>query len=141
MAAVYAKNGATVFKAEVSENKITAVCADETADYFYAGDDQGNLYVLDKKGDILQRGSMPAEVSGAVLAIYAKVDIDLAFSAYTSKGYTRFLDVTTEMKEEITSTDSSNFSFDGDGTFHTNRGDGQHGVLRYNNKSEARLMK
>merc|ERR1712126_501470 len=51
VAAVYAKNGATVFKTKVSEdeNKITAVCADETADYFYAGDDQGNLYVLDKK--------------------------------------------------------------------------------------------
>jgi len=95
---------------------------------------------LTKKGEILQSGSMPAEVSGAVLAIYAAENIDLAFAAYTSKGNATFLDVTTEMKEQETSTASSNYSFDGDGTFHFNSRDGQYGVWLYNNKSEARLV-
>ena len=140
MAAVYAKNGATAFKTQVCENKITAVCADETMDYFYVGDDQGNLYVLNKKGEILQNGSMPEEVSGAVLVIGYIPTEDPAFSAYTSKGNTVFRNVTTEMSIHHTKTDSSDYSVDGDGTFYTSRDEGDHGVLCYNCNAEARLI-
>ena len=95
---MYAKNGATVFKTEVSENKITAVCADDNKDYFYVGDDQGNLYSLNKKGEILKSGSMPEKISGAVLSIGCIASSDPSFLASSSKGKAYFHDVTTEMR-------------------------------------------
>ena len=136
---MYAKNGATVFKTEVSENKITAVCADDNKDYFYVGDDQGNLYSLNKKGEILKSGSMPGKISGAVLSIGCIASSDPSFLASSSKGKAYFHDVTTEMRVTKTVTDVANYSVDGDGTFHTNR-EGDHGLLCYNPDTEARLI-
>ena len=83
---------------EVSGCKITAVCADDDADYFYIGDEEGNLFVLDKKGETVNKGKMPDEVAGAVLVIMNNSGNDFSFGAYSSQGGAYFKEVTTSFR-------------------------------------------
>merc|ERR1712126_201135 len=75
--AVFAKNGSKCFKTEepISDAKITAVCADPDQDLFYAGDENGKLFVLSKKGEVICETKLSEERAGPVLMIlYQKGD-------------------------------------------------------------------
>merc|ERR1712168_1726305 len=55
LAAVYISNGNNVFNSKVSDYPITAVACEEKDDadnqIFYAGDEEGNLFTVYKKGN------------------------------------------------------------------------------------------
>ena len=143
MDVVYAKNGMPKFQdVEVSGCKITAVCADYDADYFYIGDEEGNLFVLDKKGETVKTRKMPNEVAGAVLAIFNNTGHDFSFCAYSSQGSAYFKEVKTSFSlfNNSPSKIPANFSIDGDGTLHASKDAGDNPVLMYNAKTEARVV-
>ena len=57
LSAVYVKNGNRVFSSKISETAVTAVCCEEQDDtdnpIFYAGDADGMLYTVNKKGKVV----------------------------------------------------------------------------------------
>lgn len=126
---------------EVSGSKITAVCADDDDDYFYIGDEEGNLFVLDKKGETVNTSKMPDGVSGAVLVIMNNTGNDFSFCAYSSLGSAYFKEVTTSFSLLRDPNPAvANYSVDGDGTFHDSKDEGDNQVLSYNAKTEARVV-
>ena len=139
--AVVYKTGMPAFNPiAVSENKITAVCADDDEDYFYVGDQEGNLFTVNKKGEVLATSKMPGEITGAVLAIITIVGKS-TFRASSSKGHTTFKDAHTEkISHKNIFTSSANFSMDGDGKLYANKEDGGYHVISYNPDTEARLV-
>merc|ERR1712013_793903 len=60
--AVYHKNGVSAFSAKIAECEITAVCCEEQDDtdnpIFYAGDVDGNLYTVNKKGKVVKTAKL-----------------------------------------------------------------------------------
>merc|ERR1712168_1085856 len=62
LSAVYHKNGVSVFSAKISDSEITAVCCEEQDEtdnpIFYAGDVEGNLYTVNKKGKVLKTAKL-----------------------------------------------------------------------------------
>merc|ERR1712117_335129 len=64
LSAVYHKNGVSVFSAKISDSEITAVCCEEQDEtdnpISYAGDVEGNLYTVNKKGKVLKTAKLQA---------------------------------------------------------------------------------
>merc|ERR1712168_115686 len=60
--AVYHKNGVSAFSVKIAECEITAVCCEEQDEtdnpIFYAGDVEGNLYTVNKKGKVLKTAKL-----------------------------------------------------------------------------------
>jgi len=143
VAVVYNETGMPAFNpiaVPVSENKITAVCADDNEDYFYVGDQEGSLFTLNKKGKVLATSKMPGNIAGAVLSIGTIVGKS-TFRASSSKGHTTFKDANTEkISHKNIFTSSANFSMDGDGKLYANKEDGSFQVLSYNPDTEARVV-
>jgi len=134
VAACFASNGSMCFKTKVSDAKITAVCADLDQDLFYAGDADGKVFVLNKKGEVLNEAEMPEERAGPVLMIISnKNDV---FRGGNTTGFAIFKNATSEI--EISLEDKSKFfSLDGDGTLYDNKDDGIHELFGYNARSSA----
>merc|ERR1712212_1192648 len=63
--AVYHKNGVSAFSVKIAECEITAVCCEEQDEtdnpIFYAGDVEGNLYTVNKKGKVLKTAKLQAK--------------------------------------------------------------------------------
>ena len=140
MAVVY-KTGTPIFEpVEVSESKITAVCADDDEDYFYIGDEEGNIYTLNNEGEVLASSQMPEETAGAVLLILNIPEVQYCFLAYSAKGFTQFNDVTSDIYIEGCNIDAADWSLDGDGTFHFTSEEGEIPAFQYNATTEARVV-
>ena len=138
MAVVY-KTGTPIFEpVEVSESKITAVCADDDEDYFYIGDEEGNVYALNNEGEVLASSQMPEETAGAVLMIMSQSNY--CFAAYSAGGWTDFKDVTSDIYIEGSGNDAADWSLDGDGTFHFTSEEGEIPAFQYNATTEARVV-
>ena len=136
MAVVY-KTGMPKFQpVEVSGSKITAVCADDDEDYFYIGDEEGKVYALDNKGEVLGSMKMPRETADDILMIMNNSARKHNFFAYSIKGWTNFKDVTSNISIEKSGTGAANWSIDGDGTLHNNR-EGDNPALQYNAMTEV----
>ena len=145
MAVVNNKSGMPKFEpVEVSfQCKITAVCADddENEDYFYVGDEEGNVFVLNNEGGIIASRKMPEETAGAVLMIMNITGVPHSFYAYSAKGWTMFKEVTSNISIEESCTNGANFSVDGDGTLHSGKEEGDMPALQYNATTEARVVR
>ena len=145
MAVVNNKSGMPKFEpVEVSfQCKITAVCADddENEDYFYVGDEEGNVFVLNNEGGIIASRKMPEETAGAVLMIMNITGVHHSFYAYSAKGWTIFKEVTSNISIEESCTGVANFSVDVDGTLHSDKEEGDIPALQYNATTEARVVR
>jgi len=141
LSAVYQKNGVSVFSAKISDSEITAVCCEEQDEddnpIFYAGDLEGNLYTVNKKGKVLTTAMLPKRkgkprtiVNRAKYSIYV----------YSCKGVTSYSHATTDFRKGNFSTATSNYSFDGDGTFHKKKGAGDYDVIQYDARTPSRIV-
>jgi len=141
LSAVYQKNGVSVFSAKISDSEITAVCCEEQDEddnpIFYAGDIEGNLYTVNKKGKVLATTMLPKRkgkprtiVNRAKYSIYV----------YSCKGVTSYSHATTDFRKGNFSTATSNYSFDGDGTFHKKKGAGDYDVIQYDARTPSRIV-
>jgi len=141
LSAVYHKNGVSVFSAKISDSEITAVCCEEQDEtdnpIFYAGDVEGNLYTVNKKGKVLatttlqkRKGKPRTIVNRAKYSIYV----------HSCKGVTSYSHATTDFRRGNFSTAASNYSFDGDGTFHRKKGAGDYEVIQYNARTPSRIV-
>jgi len=139
--AVYHKNGVSAFSAKIAECEITAVCCEEQDDtdnpIFYAGDVEGNLYTVNKKGKVLATTSLPKRkgkprtiVNRAKYSIYV----------HSCKGVTSYSHATTDFRKGNFSTAASNYSFDGDGTFHRKKGAGDYDVIQYDARTPSYIV-
>merc|ERR1712112_411671 len=88
LSAVYLKNGVKAFSSKISESAVTAVCCEEQDDLdnpiFYAGDAEGNLYTVDKKGKIVAQAKVPSR-KGEIHIISNRSKYSIY--AYTSGDY------------------------------------------------------
>merc|ERR1712141_248013 len=118
LAAVYISNGNNVFKSKISDNAITAVACEEKDDadnqIFYAGDSAGNLFTANK--DKYQ--------------IYV----------YTTKGSQSLSHTTSDFRKGNFTTSTSNYSVDGDGTFHKKKGSGDFDVIKFNARTPSTVV-
>ena len=128
-----------LFEEQISDAVITAVCCEEedegTDHIFYAADDNGRLYTLDKKGKIIAQGK------GRDESIHTLMNHDsFGVTAYSKTGWTSFDKATKEkrginLKKEIKASKSgdttADYSLDGDGTFHFHDQGGQYLVNEY----------
>eukprot|EP00092_Neocalanus_flemingeri_P069754 GFUD01085540.1.p1 GENE.GFUD01085540.1~~GFUD01085540.1.p1 ORF type:complete len:327 (-),score=109.76 GFUD01085540.1:125-1105(-) len=141
LSAVYHKNGVSVFSAKISENEITAVCCEEQDEddnpIFYAGDIEGNLYTVNKKGKVLATAKLQAR-KGKIHTIVNRNKYSIY--AYTSGGNTSFSHATTDFRKGNFSTASANYSFDGDGTFHKKKGAGDYNVIQYDARTPSKIV-
>merc|ERR1712123_388450 len=91
LSAVYHKNGVAVFSAKISDSEITAVCCEEQDEtdnpIFYAGDIEGNLYTVNKKGKVLKTAELQAR-KGKIHTIVNRNKYSIY--AHTSSGSTSF---------------------------------------------------
>ena len=106
--ALYHKNGARVFTAKESDNKITAVCCEEKDQddnpIFYAGDRAGNVYTLNRKGKVLAMTQIP-DKRGGVLTIVNRSKFSL--HVYTLMGSSTFSNCTKKYQKGKFSTSSA----------------------------------
>ena len=141
LAAVYHKNGVSVFTTKVSDSEITAVCCEEQDEddnpIFYAGDVEGNLYTVNKKGKVLKTAKLQAR-KGKIHTIVNRNKYSIY--AYTSSGSTSFSHATTDFRKGNFSTASANYSFDGDGTFHKKKGAGDYNVIQYDARTPTKAV-
>ena len=139
LSAVYIKNGLQVFSVKISEEKITAVCCEKHNEdehqVFYAGDISGYLFVLNKKGKILNK---PKLSMGRITAIVNWSQF--CIQVHTDKGTASFSHTDKEFKREDVSTVSSTYSYDNDGTMFKNADTGRFKVTRYQCGSPATVI-
>ena len=106
--ALYRKKGKVLFNAKISISPITAVCNEEddtnVRSIFYAGDEEGNVFAVNKKGEVLVHvtveGKEPIRVLGCV---FSEVENSYGICALTASGESCyhlpwFSDTTTEVK-------------------------------------------
>lgn len=141
LSAVYHKNGVSVFSSKICENEITAVCCEEQDEddnpIFYAGDSEGNLYTVNKKGKVLATAKLQAR-KGRIHTIVNRNKYSIY--AYTSGGSTSFSHATTDFRKGNFSTASANYSYDGDGTFHKKKGAGDYNVIQYDGRTPNKVV-
>merc|ERR1712241_605167 len=128
LAAVYINNGKNVFKEKISDYAITAVACEEKDDadnqIFYAGDEKGNLFTVNKKGNI------------HIIANKDKYQIYV----YTCRGSQNLSHTTTDFRKGNFTTSTSNYSLDGDGTFHKKKGSGDYDVIQFNARTPSKVV-
>jgi len=138
-------NGGLLFEEQISDTVITAVCCEQqdsgSNHIFYAADHDGRLYTLDKKGKIIAQGQ------GRDERIHTLLNTDkFGITAYSNTGWTSFENATKEkrklnLKKEIkaseSSTETANYSLDGDGTLYFEDRGGQYHVNQYNCSSAS----
>merc|ERR1712025_372334 len=141
LSAVYHKNGVSVFSAKISDSEITAVCCEEQDEtdnpIFYAGDVEGNLYTVNKKGRVLKTAKLQAR-KGKIFTISNRTKYSIY--AHTAGGSTSFSHATTDFRKGNFSTASANYSFDGDGTFHKKKGAGDYNVIQYDARTPTKAV-
>ena len=131
----------SVFSAKISDNEITAVCCEEQDEddnpIFYAGDSEGNLYSVNKKGKVIKTAKLQAR-KGKIHTIvnHAKYSIYV----YTSGGNTSFSHAITDFRKGNFTTASANYSYDGDGTFHKKKGAGDYNVIQYDGRTPSKVV-
>merc|ERR1712241_1620970 len=139
--AVYHKNGVSVFSAKIAECEISAVCCEEQDEtdnpIFYAGDVEGNLYTVNKKGKVLKTAKLQAR-KGKIFTISNRNKYSIY--AHTAGGSTSFSHATTDFRKGNFSTASANYSFDGDGTFHKKKGAGDYNVIQYDCRTPSKCV-
>merc|ERR1712064_149905 len=100
LSAVYISNGNNVFKSKISDSPITAVACEEKDDadnqIFYAGDAAGNLYTVNKKGNVVKTTSIP-ERKGDIHIIANKDKYQIYL--YTTKGSQSLSHTTTDFRK------------------------------------------
>merc|ERR1712243_462892 len=132
--AVYHKNGVSAFSAKIAECEITAVCCEEQDDtdnpIFYAGDVDGNLYTVNKKGKVIKTAKLEKR-KGKIFTISNRNKYSIY--AHTSGGSTSYSHATTDFRK-------ANFSFDGDGTFHKKKGAGDYNVIQYDDRTPTKAV-
>merc|ERR1711936_1032642 len=115
LAAVYISNGNNVFKSKVSDNAITAVACEEKDDadnqIFYAGDSAGNLFTVNKKGNVVKTTSIP-ERKGNIHIIANKDKYQIY--VYTTKGSQSLSHTTSDFRKGNFTTSTANYSGDYD---------------------------
>ena len=138
LSAVYHKNGVKVFSSKISEVEITAVCCEEQDEddnpIFYAGDRQGVLYTVNKKGAVLAQARLQAK-QGRIHTISNRGKYSVY--AYTNTGSFSFSHATTDFRQGHFSTSTANYSVDGDGSLHRKRGAGDYPVTMYDCRTPA----
>ena len=141
LSAVYHKNGVSVFSAKISDNEITAVCCEEQDEddnpIFYAGDSEGNLYSVNKKGKVIQTAKLQAR-KGKIHTIVNRAKYSIY--VYTSGGNTSFSHAITDFRKGNFTTASANYSYDGDGTFHKKKGAGDYNVIQYDGRTPSKVV-
>ena len=141
LAAVYINNGKNVFKEKISDYAITAVACEEKDDadnqIFYAGDEKGNLFTVNKKGKVIKETSIP-ERKGNIHIIANKDKYQIY--VYTCKGSQSLSHTTTDFIEGNFSTSTANYSLDGDGTFHKKKGTGDYDVIQFNARTPSKVV-
>jgi hypothetical protein len=141
LSAVYHKNGVSAFSAKISDSEITAVCCEEQDErdnpIFYAGDLEGNLYTVNKRGKVLattalqkRKGHPRTIVNRAKYSIYV----------HSCRGVTSYAHATTDFRRGNFSTAPSNYSVDGDGTLHRKKGTGDYEVIQYDARTPSRIV-
>merc|ERR1712183_519512 len=139
--AVYHKNGVNVFSAKIAECEITAVCCEEQDEtdnpIFYAGDVEGNLYTVNKKGKVLKTAKLEKR-KGRIFTISNRNKYSIY--AHTSGGSTSYSPATTDFRKGNFTTASANYSFDGDGTFHKKKGAGDYNVIQYDCRTPTAVV-
>jgi len=139
--AVYHKNGVSAFSAKIAECEITAVCCEEQDDtdnpIFYAGDVDGNLYTVNKKGKVIKTAKLEKR-KGKIFTISNRNKYSIY--AHTSGGSTSYSHATTDFRKGNFSTASANYSFDGDGTFHKKKGAGDYNVIQYDARTPTKAV-
>merc|ERR1712002_1439476 len=139
--AVYHKNGVSAFSVKIAECEITAVCCEEQDEtdnpIFYAGDVEGNLYTVNKKGKVLKTAKLEKR-KGKIFTISNRNKYSIF--AHTSGGSTSYSHATTDFRKGNFSTASANYSFDGDGTFHKKKGAGDYNVIQYDARTPTKAV-
>ena len=117
------------------------MCCEEQDDLdnpiFYAGDAEGNLYTVDKKGKIVAQAKVPSR-KGEIHIISNRSKYSIY--AYTSGGSTSFSHATSDFRKGNFTTSCANYSFDGDGTFHKKKGAGDYDVLQFDARTPSRVV-
>jgi len=141
VAAVYINNGNNVFKSKVSDHPIVAVACEEKDDadnqIFYCGDEKGNLFTVNKKGKTVKETSIP-ERKGDIHIIANKDKYQIY--VYTTKGSQSLSHTTTDFRKGNFTTSTSNYSVDGDGTFHKKKGSGDFDVIQFNARTPSKVV-
>merc|ERR1711992_13559 len=141
LAAVYISNGNNVFNSKVSDYPITAVACEEKDDadnqIFYCGDEEGNLFTVNKKGKTVKETSIP-ERKGNIHIIANKDKYQIY--VYTCKGSQSLSHTTTDFRKGNFTTSTSNYSVDGDGTFHKKKGSGDFDVIQFNARTPSKVV-
>ena len=141
LAAVYISNGNNVFNSKVSDYPITAVACEEKDDadnqIFYCGDEKGNLFTVNKKGKTVKETSIP-ERKGNIHIIANKDKYQIY--VYTCKGSQSLSHTTTDFRKGNFTTSTSNYSVDGDGTFHKKKGSGDFDVIQFNARTPSKVV-
>jgi len=140
LAAVYLKNGNIAFSTKISDNAITAVCCEEQDEadnpIFYAGDEEGNLFTVNKKGKVVAEAKLAGR-KGKILAIVNRSKYSIY--AHTCGGSTSFSHATTDFRKGNFSTNTANYSLDGDGSFMRKKGAGDYNVTQYDARTPSRV--
>jgi len=141
LSAVYISNGNNVFKSKISDSPITAVACEEKDEadnqIFYAGDAAGNLYTVNKKGNVVKTTSIP-ERKGDIHIIANKDKYQIY--VYTTKGSQSLSHTTTDFRKGNFTTSTANYSVDGDGTFHKKKGSGDYDCIQFNARTPSRVV-
>ena len=141
LAAVYISNGKNVFREKISDYAITAVACEEKDDadnqIFYCGDEKGNLFTVNKKGKTVKETSIPERKGN--IHIIANKDKYQIF-VYTTKGSQSLSHTTTDFRKGNFTTSTSNYSVDGDGTFHKKKGSGDFDVIQFNARTPSKVV-
>jgi len=141
LAVVYISNGNNVFHSKISEHAITAVACEEKDDadnqIFYAGDEKGNLFTVNKKGKVVKETSIP-ERKGNIHIIANKDKYQIY--VYTCRGSQSLSHTTTDFRKGNFTTSTSNYSVDGDGTFHKKKGSGDYDVIQFNARTPSKVV-
>jgi len=141
LAAVYISNGKNVFREKISDYAITAVACEEKDDadnqIFYCGDEKGNLFTVNKKGKTVKETSIP-ERKGNIHIIANKDKYQIY--VYTCKGSQSLSHTTTDFRKGNFTTSTSNYSVDGDGTFHKKKGSGDFDVIQFNARTPSKIV-
>merc|ERR1719245_402347 len=141
LSAVYISNGNNVFKSKISDSPITAVACEEKDDadnqIFYAGDEEGNLFTVNKKGSVVKTTSIPQRKGN--IHIIANKD-KYQIYVYTTKGSQSLSHTTTDFRKGNFTTSTANYSVDGDGTFHKKKGSGDFDVIQFNARTPSKVV-
>ena len=141
LAVVYISNGNNAFHSKISDHAIVAVACEEKDDadnqIFYAGDEKGNLFTVNKKGKVIKETSIP-ERKGNIHIIANKDKYQIY--VYTAKGSQSLSHTTTDFRKGNFTTSTSNYSVDGDGTFHKKKGSGDFDVIQFNARTPSKVV-